>query len=61
MSQTGATTTALFATVIRKLGRVGRFMIFLCTAGWAFPHVCTEDMNLTRIQNQQMAAGRTQN
>ncbi len=54
MSQTGAT-TALPATVIRKLGRLGRFMIFLCTAGWAFPHVCTENMDLTRIQNEHMA------
>lgn len=58
MSQTGAT-TALTAAV-RRVRRVGRFIIFLCTAGWAFPHVCTEDMDLTRIQNQHMAAGRTQ-
>jgi hypothetical protein len=34
-----------------KLARLGRFLVFLCTAGWAFPHVCTEDMDLTRIQN----------
>ena len=54
MSQTEST-TALTATVVRKLGRLGRFMLFLCTAGWAFPHVCTEDMDLTRIQNQHLA------
>ena len=54
MSQSGAT-TALSTAVIRKLGRLGRFMIFLCTAGWAYPHVCTEDMDLTRIQNERMA------
>jgi len=54
MSQTGST-TALTTTVIRKLGRLGRFMIFLCTAGWAYPHVCTEDMDLIRIQNERMA------
>ena len=37
--------------VVRKLARLGRFVIFLCTAGWAFPHVCTEDMDLTPTQN----------
>jgi hypothetical protein len=41
--------------VVRKLRRLGRFVIFLCTAGWAFPHVCTEDMDLTRIQNEHRA------
>lgn len=54
MSQTGAT-TALSATVIRKLRRLGRFLIFLCTAGWVFPHVCTDDMDLTRIQDKHRA------
>jgi hypothetical protein len=39
----------------RRLRRVGRFLLFLCTAGWAFPHVCTEDLDLTRIQNEHMA------
>ena len=39
--------------VIRKLGRFVRFIVFLCTAGWAFPHVCTEGMDLTRIQERQ--------
>ena len=37
--------------MMRKLARLGRFVIFLCTAGWAYPHVCTEDMDLTRIQD----------
>jgi len=55
MSQSATAT----ATAVRKLGRLVRFVIFLCTGGWAFPHVCTEGMNLTRIQNEQMAAGRT--
>ena len=41
-------------TVIRRLGRLVRFSIFLCTAGWAFPHVCTEDMDLTRMQNERI-------
>lgn len=54
MGQTGSTST-LAARIIRKLGRLGRFMVFLCTAGWTFPHVCTEDMDLTRIQNEHMA------
>ena len=43
------------ATVLRKLKRLGRFVIFLCTAGWAFPHICTEGMDLTKIQNEHMA------
>ena len=47
--------SALSGKVIRKLGRLGRFILFLCTAGWAYPHVCTEDMDLTDIQNQHMA------
>jgi len=44
--------------VLRRLVRLGRFMVFLCTAGWAYPHVCTEDMDLTRIQNEHMARRR---
>ena len=40
---------------INKVLRLGRFILFLCTAGWAFPHVCTEDMDLTKIQNDHMA------
>jgi len=54
MSRTGKTAESSGA-VMRKLGRLGRFLIFLCTAGWAFPHVCTEGMDLTRIQNGHMA------
>ena len=41
------------ATPVQKLGRLLRFVIFLCTFGWAFPHVCTEDMDLTAIQNRR--------
>ena len=41
-------------TILRKLGRLGRFIVFLCTAGWIYPHVCTEGMDLTRIQNEHM-------
>ena len=55
MSRTGSTPSAP-STVIRLLGRSVRFMVFICTAGWAFPHVCTEDMDLTRMQNEH--AGR---
>ncbi len=50
-----ASTASLSTTVIRKLARLGRFILFLCTAGWAYPHVCTEGMDLTRIQNEQKA------
>lgn len=55
MSENEAT-PELTIKVIRKLGRLGRFIVFLCTAGWAFPHVCTEYMDLTRIQNEQTAS-----
>jgi hypothetical protein len=41
--------------IVRKLGRLARFIVFLCTAGWAYPHVCTEGLNLTRIQNEHTA------
>ena len=41
------------STIVHKLARLGRFLIFLCTAGWVFPHVCTEDMDLTAIQKEQ--------
>jgi len=41
--------------MISKLARLGRFIAFILTAGWAFPHVCTEDMDLTEIQKGQMA------
>lgn len=45
------------ATVVRRpallatLARLGRFIVFLCTAGWLFPHTCTEGMNLSKIQH----------
>jgi hypothetical protein len=47
--------TAVRSTVMRKIGRLARFILFLCTAGWAFPHVCTEDMDLAKLQNEHMA------
>ena len=53
MGQDEAGTTV--APIIRKFGRLWRFLVFLCTAGWAFPHVCAEDMDLTRIQNEHMS------
>ena len=46
---------SLWISMIRRLRRLSRFLLFLCTAGWAFPHVCTEHMDLTRIQNEHMA------
>jgi hypothetical protein len=54
MSRTGKTAESSGAVML-KVGRLVRFLIFLCTAGWAFPHVCTEGMDLTRIQNGHMA------
>ena len=54
MGQTESS-ASLPITIIRKLARLGRFIVFLCTAGWVFPHVCTEGMDLTKIQNEHMA------
>lgn len=47
------TTSPTPRSFVQRLARLGRFVLFLCTAGWAFPHVCTEDMDLTAIQNEQ--------
>jgi hypothetical protein len=57
MSQPGPAVSPA-TTILRRLVRLGRFIVFLCTAGWAYPHVCTEDMDLTRIQNEHMASRR---
>ncbi len=54
MSQTGST-AALPTNIVRKLGRLGRFIVFLCTSGWLFPHACTEGMDLTQIQKDRTA------
>jgi hypothetical protein len=54
MNQTQSN-TGLPATILVKLGRLVRFVVFLCTAGWLFPHACTEGMDLTRIQNEDRA------
>ena len=48
--------TALPNAIFSKLGRLARFVVFLCTAGWLFPHACTERMDLTRIQNEHSAS-----
>lgn len=53
MSQSGSTAT-LSTTILRKLGRLGRFILFVCTSGWLFPHASTEGMDLTKIQNDHM-------
>ena len=44
--------TATMTTPKITLGRVGRFIAFLLTSGYAYPHVCTEGMDLTKIQNE---------
>jgi hypothetical protein len=48
-------TAPLPAKILRKLGRLGRFLVFLCSSGWLFPHACTEGMDLTRIQKDRIA------
>ena len=53
MSQSESTAT-LSTTILRKLGRLGRFILFVCTSGWLFPHASTEGMDLTKIQNDHM-------
>ena len=50
-----AASAPLAIRIIRKLARLGRFLLFLLTAGWAYPHVCTEGMDLTRIQNDHLS------
>ena len=32
-------------------GRLGRFIAFLCTAGFMYPNVCVEGMDCTRLQD----------
>ena len=34
-------------------GRVGRFIVFLCTAGFMYPNVCVEGLDCTKIQDAQ--------
>ena len=46
---------ALPTTILQKLGHVARFMVFLCSAGWLFPHASTEGMDLTQIQKDRTA------
>lgn len=46
-------TAAHAKSLPRRIARLLRFIAFLCTGGWAFPHVCTEDMDLTQLQNDQ--------
>jgi hypothetical protein len=53
--ESDASPAPLAVRIIRKLARLGRFLLFLLTAGWAYPHVCTEGMDLTKIQNDHMA------
>ncbi len=48
----------LVGRLLRGFVLIGRFLVFLCTAGWLFPHVCTESMDLTRIQNEHSARQR---
>ena len=55
MSQPGST-ASLPTTVLRKLGRLARFIVFLCSSGWLFPHACTEGMDLTQIQKDRTAS-----
>jgi hypothetical protein len=55
MDSVEAVTTPVFVRLLHGFVRVGRFLVFLGTAGWVFPHVCTEGMDLTRIQKEQSA------
>jgi len=55
-TETGA--DASCSRLLRGFVRIGRFLVFLGTAGWLFPHVCTESMDLTRIQNEHSATQR---
>lgn len=46
---------AVPSTVLSRLIRLGRFFLFLVTAGWLFPHACTEGMDLTQIQHDRLS------
>jgi hypothetical protein len=35
------------------LGRIGRFIVFLCTAGFMYPNVCVEGLDCTKLQDAQ--------
>ncbi len=52
------TSPDLPTAILARLGRLFRFVVFLCTAGWLYPHACTEGMDLTRIQNENQAGER---
>ncbi|MCC7079156.1 MAG: hypothetical protein IT530_00670 [Burkholderiales bacterium] len=60
MAATETASLSSFARFVRGFVRLGRFLVFLATAGWIFPHVCTESMDLTRIQNEH-SAGQDEN
>ena len=47
---------ALPTTILQKVGHVARFMVFLCSAGWLYPHASTEGMDLTQILKDRMAS-----
>lgn len=46
------TSTASQSSAMAKLAHLGRFSIFLLTAGFAFPNVMVEGTDLTRIQGE---------
>lgn len=48
MSQDKA--VAVAPTLTRTLGKVGRIVAFFCTAGYAYPNVLVEGLDLTAIQ-----------
>ena len=56
MDSVEAGTAPVLVRLLHGFVRIGRFIVFLATAGWLFPHVCTEGMDLTRIQNEQSAS-----
>ena len=39
-------TQPMLASVVSRLGWLLRFVLFLLTGGFAYPHVCTEGMKL---------------
>lgn len=48
-----STSTSSPKTLTQRIGRLLRFIAFVGTAGWLFPHVCTESMDLTKLQDDQ--------
>lgn len=49
MSQSEAGATTEKRGILHAIGWVARFIVFLLTSGYAYPHVCTEGMDMSEL------------